>query len=237
MGLKESGLRGSLRSVSVRVGIPNSVDYRLPMDEGAGTTLNPDIGTATATLTGGWSSDTNAVGGWWTTYDGVDDEWRTDSEIDINQTNFTVIQWVSISSGFETGDRLLFGRDDAGNGGGWDIFLRTDVNESENGVEFATYDTSFNNGPRVAEIPTNERVMVAGAADGDTHTLYLYDTSGLIDKQSDTVSRETTASETLVGMNRDDGSTPTEGQADALAAAFGTTMSQSQIEQYWDSTR
>ena len=72
MGLKESGLRGSLRNVSVGIdAIPDSVVNHWPHDEGTGTTLNDNEGTVDGTISGAtWTALEDAVGGQYLEYDG-----------------------------------------------------------------------------------------------------------------------------------------------------------------------
>ena len=64
MGLKEPGLRGSLRNVSVGIdAIPDSVALYL-FDEGSGSTFADSDGDADGSfINGSWVSDSDAVGG------------------------------------------------------------------------------------------------------------------------------------------------------------------------------
>ena len=66
MGLKESGLRGSLRNVSVGIApIPDEAVLYLPVDEGSGTTTADSVGDNNGDIQGpDWLSDSDLEGGW-----------------------------------------------------------------------------------------------------------------------------------------------------------------------------
>jgi len=103
--------------------IPDSVDLYWPADEGSGTTLNPDIGSVTMTLpSDSWVSDPRFVGG---TAPDLTNNFQTDSNVGVNQTQFTVIFWTSFDS--YNGDFLTFA--ESGNSGdgspseGWRLIL------------------------------------------------------------------------------------------------------------------
>ena len=71
MGLKESGLRGSLRNVSVGIdAIPDSAIYQQPWDEGESTTVTDVIGDRNGSLDNpDWVSDAEFEGGWKLNFD------------------------------------------------------------------------------------------------------------------------------------------------------------------------
>lgn len=73
---------------------PDYGDYQWYIDAGSGSTLDADVGSVTATTSGGptWVSDSSAVGGYHLSHDGVDDTWRTDSN--VLTTPFTVAGWT-----------------------------------------------------------------------------------------------------------------------------------------------
>ena len=73
MGLKEPGLRGSLRNVSVGIAaIPDSV-LKQPWDEGEGTTVSDSSGNNDGTIDGAnWVEDSEFEGGWKLNFDDED---------------------------------------------------------------------------------------------------------------------------------------------------------------------
>ena len=94
MGLKESGLRGSLRNVSVGIdAIPDSGDYQWYVDEAEGTTINPEIGDVTWSIEGGsWESESGAVGDYYVSLDSAD-EVVMDSDVTLSN-QLTIFGWM-----------------------------------------------------------------------------------------------------------------------------------------------
>ena len=105
MGLKESGLRGSLRSVSTRVpAIPDSVVHHFPMDEGSGDNINDAEGDVVGSISGAdWITDPYGL-----SFDGVDD-YVNISGIDAEGSSHTILYWIQ----YFDGDRIF----DTQNGG------------------------------------------------------------------------------------------------------------------------
>ena len=77
MGLKESGLRGSLRNVSVGIdAIPDSAVFHQPWTEGSGTTAEDVIGSndGTITTTDQWVSNSSFEGGFGLEFGDVEED-------------------------------------------------------------------------------------------------------------------------------------------------------------------
>ena len=100
MGLKESGLRGSLRNVSVGMGaIPDSAIHQYPTDEGSGTTLGDNVGSADGTISGAsWDDTEGGKGGWVLDYDGDDDQTDISSAADRQLDALTLSTWVKVQT-------------------------------------------------------------------------------------------------------------------------------------------
>ena len=116
MGLKESGLRGSLRNVSVGiVAIPDDVTDQLPLDEGSGTTAanavsNRDFGIEGAS----WKSGSDGRGGHYLSTDGVDDRLiNTDDVEDFGGlTSWSFSVWIEATEPSDRAHIIRIGDDD-----------------------------------------------------------------------------------------------------------------------------
>ena len=233
MGLKESGLRGSLRNVSVGIGaIPDSVTDQWPMDEGSGSTAANDVGLIDLDLFGaGWTSDSKYFGGEATTYDGTDHWFRTESEIDINGTELTVMAWVeNLDPGDATPRILHSGDGDSRPDDGWEITLNDQnewgVNHRDNGSTNNVIDDV--SGPD----PSNQEYFVVYRASGDNGQMLIYDDTEQVFDESGSGSRGQTSSAHISGM-RGGFDNFTGGVVDAPAASTTDDMSVDDVEEYW----
>ena len=234
MGLKESGLRGSLRNVSAGiVTIPDSVEHRWRFDEGTGSTFSDTIGSIDGSLNGaGWESDSRFTGGFAVSTDGVDDHPRTDSTFGVNNEQFTFVCWYNWTSTDDFG-RLASTIEQPGDRGdvGWQIFL--DDSGPEIGVQ---YDGGTSDALRDVpgmEVPPNEDIMVALVGNGDEATLFLYDSDGQYFSESGTGSR-TTGDRHLMLMAGDDDYV--EGTVDDAMVSTTDALTESDINDIWSST-
>ena len=116
MGLKESGLRGSLRSVSTDVfTIPDSVVDRWPLDEGSGQTgTNSKADDDLSFNFENWASG-DYVGGFAKEFDGIDDE--GDAENTAPNGSVALYATVSFESDI-TDTETVMGFGDATDGSG-----------------------------------------------------------------------------------------------------------------------
>ena len=123
MGLKESGLRGSLRSVSTDVSvIPDSVVNRWPIDEGSGTTFADAIGTADGTWNGGvWVTNSKFIGGFGYDLNGTEDFGDTGATAPAGSK--TIVGTVEFTD-LVTGSGRLHGWQDGSSAGGFFINAR-----------------------------------------------------------------------------------------------------------------
>ena len=114
MGLKEPGLRGSLRNVSVGIdAIPDEAVLYIPMDEGSGTTAADSVGSNDADIQGPtWTSDSDLEGGFGLEYDSATDR-SVLSTLPImdGSSNFCVgitVRKTANQSGSDIGDHETF---------------------------------------------------------------------------------------------------------------------------------
>jgi len=163
--------------------IPNLVDIRLPMDEGSGTTLNDEFGNNNGELVNGagWQADTDATGGFVTQYAANNQLGRTVSPIPCNESQQTVMFWITWD-GTQT-DRYwgAIGTSPDGLGqtdvDGWRSLYAT----SGPGLYTEVYENGSNtNNASTAQLTINEAYFVAYAFDGNSVTQYIYDNNGLV---------------------------------------------------------
>ena len=235
MGLKESGLRGSLRNVSVGIdAIPDVLDNHFRFDEGSGTALNDDVGDLTATSdVDNWESAANFVGGLCISYSG-DEGWITDERIGVHTQEYTVIQWIDSTSFDDDSERIIAVGDDNTSG---DITgLRSD---GSGGLEVAGQIAgSFEStGTLVDNIPNNEQYMVVLRVDGSAHEIILYDTDEEFGRGTGTYNKNNLNDGLLSGMMRTDGQAGKTGRVGSCAVAQNTAMSDEAIDQYHNSTK
>ena len=183
MGLKESGLRGSLRNVSVGIdAIPDSQVF-FPVDEGSGTVISDDNDNVDATLDSeSWIEDADFVGGF-----AVDRRFQTDDVINSNINPVTVCAWLTISN-WDNESILATSDDRLDDPSTWAVEtnavgeIRTlDVNSDGSGGTITA-----------ATFPENERGFIAFVMssddEGDTrkHRLVTYDDSELLSDNNST---------------------------------------------------
>ena len=260
MGLKESGLRGSLRSVSTGVvAIPDSVvenlDHWWPIDEGEGSSITDGIKDNTASFAGSptWVSRSGFVGGFGLDMDGDTDGW--DTSLNLSGTDWNITGWVELGSRFAQRS-VIFGcgtSDLLGNvnvdGDGILITYGTDPSDSEDGglAMGMTDGGSFNlsgGGNEVAfDIPEGETVFFSANFDtsDDEFEMFVYDDSNKIgDKTGDSDGRDFgTLSDPTFFSNYDNSDDRCSGH-DGIEIAVGITndrLPESDIEQIWEDTK
>ena len=241
MGLKEAGLRGSLRSVSTGVpAIPGSVVEHMevywPMDEGSGgetlDTLSGNDRQIDLQNGAGWTT-TDFFTEVATTYDGVDDRFVATDDIYNAQD-------VSLGGWFR-----FFSADDFGR-----IFLTQPPTQSvpDNGirVSFSGSGTDefryahFNGGTQ-DDIDYNNPMSFDGSwffitvsASGDDADVRIWDRTTQIFNESVSLSRGIT-NEQLTAMYTT--SQPTEGDVAAYMANTSSAVAESQWADIWEDTR
>jgi len=128
--------------------IPDSVTNHWPADEGSGSTLFDDRGSADGSINGAtWVTDSAAVNGHYLDYDGADD--KTDlpnGALDYtNQSDFTVTAWVFVDDASVNADILNFGG--SSSGGGWSIECHSgNLQYVHHGIERVDSGFAFTNG-------------------------------------------------------------------------------------------
>ena len=242
MGLKESGLRGSLRSVSTEVGaIPDNVTNHWPMNEGSGSSVADNIGDETVSLNGAsWLSDSKYEGGFATTYqDG--DHWITDNPIDIRSQEQTVCVWIDDCTIPNNTFPQIVGTGQTNQGivaGGWYVGFESDNTDSY-AVQHGDSSGSTTNALRDVSGPdaSTEDVFLAYSLDGETGNLFLYDNNGLVNSEIGQSERSTEGETELLGMMRDNGSRSVSGNVDTPFLSVDTALPQSDIDDIWNATR
>jgi hypothetical protein len=223
-----------MRNLGEIGGIPDSVTNQWQWNEGSGTTLNDAVGGTSATLNGGtWQSDSSSEGGYHINFDGTDDNWTTDSAVGLNGSEMTMLQWVNMDSLDSSNARLLeYGDSSSDNvvqvvttGDGFTVYYYSNGSYNDSGMS-------------VGGLSTGQWYLLAFVGrSNDDADLYVYKSDSLAGSASGSFSRDFLPDSKLQGMSRRDGSAPGDGQADAPAISNDTAMSQSEIEQYRDSTR
>jgi hypothetical protein len=235
MGLNEGGVRtGGLRNLSEIGGIPDSVTNQWPWNEGSGTTLNDAVGGINATLNGGtWVSDNGSEGGYHIDFNGSSDNWTTDSAVGLDGAEMTMMQWVNMDTLSSSNDRVLTYGDSTD-----DNVIQLVTTGDGFGVYY--YRSGGFNDPNmsVGGLSTGTWYLLAFVGySNDDADLYVYESDSLAGSASGSFGRNFLSDDKLTGMSRRQGDINADGQADAPAISNDTAMSQSEIEQYRDSTR
>ena len=239
MGLKESGLRGSLRNVSTGVGIPDSVDNQWPANEGEGSVLSNNILSVDINLNGGgWSWDNDVK--WDEDIAPISDGstgtfFESESEISgLNSEKGGLIFWVDVES--FASNAPLYSTDVASEGtpeNGTSIRLDGDDLKllQQPGGEENTFDA----------IKVGERVLYAVGWDGDNIEIWGYDTSNdsstaqFLD-ETVTDERGVSNDEHLSGFSRTDVDREVEGGIEQIAT-FDDTPDTNDVEAFWEQTK
>jgi len=219
--------------------IPDSVDYRLKMDESSGTTLSPSIGSTTATLSNGgtWVNDSKYTGGTAPSFDAANSQyWALDSNIDINGSDFSALIWTDYTGSGDSTVSILgtFPSDTTIFDSGWQVFK--DGSNTELGVQFGdgSIRTDVIRNATIPDISQND-LFVSLAVSGNTGVLRVYDSNGKQTDVSGSATRDQTADSPLLGVGGD--SLYSDGQQDDLMLSRSTQMSESEIEQAWEATK
>lgn len=159
MGLKEAGLRGSLRNVSVGAGAtPDSGVARWPIDEGSGTTFADAVGTADGEWFGGvWVDDSTYIGDHGYSLDGSDDYGDTGATMPAD--SLTLLATVDFSSD-KTTIEYIHGTQDGGNAGGRMLRFH---DSGTNRIQFESINESIHDAQY--DLPGTGRYRVAGILD------------------------------------------------------------------------
>lgn len=201
------------------------------MGEGSGSSLADSEGSISATLYGGtgWESGAGYTDGYRTTYNGSDGYGETDST-GFNPSQFTAMGWFTFGD-ISSGGRVFSTNSSGAQDAAWEVRL---LGSGDVGLYFGT-SSSYGQVVTLSGVSTSGSYFLAAVGDGNSGTLYLYDSAGVIDSGSGTETRAT-ASRRLRWMTLTGSSNFTPGTADAIAASTSTAMSQSAIENHWSAT-
>jgi len=221
--------------------IPDSGDLQWYIDENSGTTLNPSVGSVTATVNGGtWTSETGTVGDVYLSNDGTDDDWQTDSAIDIQQTQATVFGWLKPQEYSNFGVTVCQSNPDVGStDDGW-IIGTEDTTDLLTWMGDGTDTISVLR--NVPFVPTGTWGFFAFLLDGDNHRLITFDNSSeLADESADTspsdfspITPSNTTTEFLAANGRWGFH---QAGHDFWGVAEGRLLSKSEITDLWEATK
>lgn len=239
MSLKPGGARGSLRNLSTRVGIPDSVvdnlDVWYPLNEGSGTSINDGLiyieRNATSSVDS-WSSDPDFWRGAALDYTSDDAEATSDETIDPG-SDMSICAWVKIEN-FTSNGGVAYVSDDLDilSNTGWGITTTTDafrLVDSENG--------SASSHAQVENLNTDELYFIGASYTPNSETdLFVWDTQ---EKEGD--DSESTGNDGLTsGSDLILGGEPSQ-YADLEISAVGFNidagLSESQFQDIWESTK
>lgn len=210
--------------------VPEAITNQWRHSEGTGTVVADSVGSNDADLIGAIWEEDNFRYTYSTVYDGTDDRWETQNEFGINGQNATMIGWVYYQSNADYAP-LLSARDFS-TGDGWKIDIAPGpvlrVTNQSGGS--ATHQQGTYN------LVSGTWYFLAGTVDGDTTNVYLWDRSSQLDNFSLTASRGQSQT-TMGGMGRKDNLNYVEGKVAEALASTSTTMTQTEIANYWEQTR
>jgi len=202
--------------------IPDSGDYQWHINEGGGTTLNPNLGDVTATISGAsWVSDSQSVGGYHLSHN--DDKWQMDSP--ALSTPFTVAGWVRFDSmtSFEEG----IAADDSST---WYV-----SSDGDGALTTVTSRTSRIRGHPYTSV--GEWGFFAFTLTGTEHRLITFsNTQELADttnNNGDNISDQSF----YAGGHHDRSGDNFQGDTDFYVISSGSTLSKSQITELWEATQ
>ena len=221
--------------VDVGPAIPDSVDYRLPADEGSGQTVSPSIGDVDLSLEfDRWVSGSQYNGD--VAVDPDDgEEGYTEDRVGVNSEQVTVGVWIDGVTVHGTASAFMAANVDEKTldapQNGWIYGI-----EGTDQISLYHCDGGFSQIFSV-DLPSgtfDDHLMPVYVGDGDTGEIYLYNADGdLIANESGTESRDIGDAYFNLWFTGGDWST---GPTDDIWAASGTAMSQSEIEDVLTST-
>ena len=177
MGLKESGLRGSLRNVSVGIdAIPDSQGtHQWNHDEGSGTTLGDAIGSLDGSISGAtWLTDAGA-GDAYLDYDGSDDTTELGTVSQSEFTHFTenaqgtIFAWINPDA--TDSDRSIFTSGRSSN----DVQISFEIASGELQILLGDGSGSYMVNTSGGSVSTDVWQPAAFTCDGSTARLFLGD--------------------------------------------------------------
>lgn len=212
--------------------IPTTGDYQWYIDEGGGTTLDPDVGAVSATINGAtWGSESGAVGGNYLSFDGTNDYAQTDQSIDAAQNTFTVFGWARVNT-FSGFDHTLVGAGQVGleTDPGWYIF--TDEQPAGLGVVLGQSSSARN-----VSFPSSGWGFFGCIVDGNSSRLITWDNSQELDDVSDGTGQRTPGTGDPLEFGRSGNSDSYfDGDLDFVGFAE-TQLSKSDLTELWEATR
>ena len=249
MGLKEPGLRGSLRNVSVGIdAIPDSVENYLniwyPMDEGSDTILNDELDVLNLAATwpaGTWHDDANYWRGTGIDLNNQTEFWQSDSTFSAGSEMAAVVWFDTDVWDENNNEAIIFAGDEPGNidsNNGWALSTREDliIWFVENGSTASSGDITDDS------LPTTERLFaginVSGTSDSGSADIFIWDES---EKLFDETGISLTSAP-LAGDNYHSGGgffngDYWDGKTDAVGYLTDGNLSESEFGEIWEDTR
>ena len=229
MGLKESGLRGSLRNVSVGIdAIPDSelLQAYWPINEGSGDTVADQEG----------DNDGTRVGADWVSADGIDQDDALDivGDSDVIQTpldlsGFSELTVVMLAKTTDNDDRFQYWFSQEPDDDDNPVIFRKDDDEFRNVVETENGSVELN--ANSSQIVDNEWAMYSITYDGSEAAFYVdKDQQSSVSLSGEIVSSDSTFH---IGNNSDGRERSLDGTA-AQVHVWESGLDQSQIEQMHD---
>jgi len=209
--------------------IPDSGDYQWYIDEGSGSTLNPDVGNVSATINGpSWVSDASAVGGFALDLSGSGDSWSTD--LAVLTEPLTICGWFNFDD-MTAFDNTIFSIDGSNNGwylasnGSGELVFADEVNSpsTPGGIEGTPFPTAGNWG------------FFGFNYGGGSARLITFDNSQELADNTASVSRNISAATLYCGIARN--ITSTDGQCDFYVVSEGSQLSKTDITELWQATQ
>ncbi len=187
--------------------IPDSDIHQYRMEEGSGTSLSDSRGSVPATLFGGgWTTSSRSFFDHATVYDGTDDYWLADSPLAVNGQTYSAWVWINRSGAGTVFPRVVATNNDPSNNfsDGWEFCIRDDPGNVRPGelvvrhADAGSRNFIYESGGGV--IPSGEDIFIGLSGNGDSASVYVWDTSAQIDSGSGTASRGQTADTSVIGM-------------------------------------
>lgn len=211
--------------------IPDSGTNQWYIDEGSGSTLNPDVGSVTATTSGGatWVSDTSAVGDYHLSHDGGDDIWQTDSG--VLTTPFSVGGWVRFDSIGNNDQAVAWNNSDNSAGERWRI---NDWNSD--GLMVVQGGGSIFGSSQPFPSAGNWGFFAANVQSDQSRLITFSNSQELSDNTAGHNNNGLGSAKTLV-VGRDGGGRYFGGDSDFYVVSEGTLLSKTEWTELWEATQ
>jgi len=209
--------------------IPDSGSNQWYIDEGSGSTLQPDVGSVTATINGAtWQADSNAVGDYHLSHAGSGDIWQTDSG--VLTPPFSVGGWVRFDDMTEFENSFAWNNSD--NSDGERMRMMTDgdgalltVQGGGSLIRGQSFPTTGNWG------------FWALNMESDQHRLITWSNSQELDDNSSSNNNNGLGSDRTLIVGTDDGGHHLSGDTDFYVVSEGSLLSKSEWTDLWQATQ